>query len=90
MENIEIRSYDIYHSGPPLWLYSQFVLQIFINDDDNEKRGEREGKSDENINVDLYGNPVMDTYFSKNKPDYDEFPKTKTIPIFKKKPKPSR
>ncbi|ORX44891.1 hypothetical protein BCR36DRAFT_334143 [Piromyces finnis] len=86
MENIEINPYDIYHTGPPIWLYSQFVLQEYVN-----KGGERNMNSvhvEEKDNIDLYGNPVYDSY-SKATPDYEEFPRTKTITIFKKKPKPS-
>jgi len=83
MENIEISPYDIYHMGPPIWLYSQFVLQVFVNEDEGSAK-----VPDEKDNVDLYGNPVFNSY-SKYQPDYDEFPRTKSISIFKRKPKPS-
>jgi len=87
MENIEINPYDIYHTGPPIWLYSQFVLQEFVNED-GERGSNQPTAVDEKDNVDLYGNLVYDTY-SKGTPDYEEFPRTKTITIFKKKPHPS-
>lgn len=83
MENIEINPYDIYHMGPPIWLYSQFVLQSFVNEEEGSTQ-----VPDEKDNVDLYGNPVYNSY-SKNQPDYEEFPRTKSISVFKRKPKPS-
>jgi len=86
MENIEINPYDIYHTGPPIWLYSQFVLQEYVNEEG--ERGAHPAPVDDKENVDLYGNPVYDSY-SNCTPDYEEFPRTKTITIFKKKPKPS-
>ncbi|ORX73412.1 hypothetical protein BCR32DRAFT_297195 [Anaeromyces robustus] len=107
MENIEISPYDMYHTGPPLWLYSQFVFQVFINREEgkrdkvqldnsnntnntnNNNSTSNNNKENLNSNVDIYGNPVFDSYFSNCYPDYDEFPKTKSISIFKRKPKPS-
>jgi len=83
MENIEINPYDIYHMGPPIWLYSQFVLQVFVNEEEGSTQA-----PDEKDNVDLYGNPVYNSY-SKNQPDYEGFPRTKSISVFKRKPKPS-
>lgn len=67
-------------------MYSQFVFQTFIDDNQNSATTSPTSASDKE-NVDLYGNQVFDSY-SICKPDYEDLPKTRSINIFKKKPKP--